>query len=91
VPTVGCHIEVVQEVVSESLADVRSVKLESHEHDAGPDHDAEVHLANQAVLLLPCPSCQGIEAMCVFPIGCGVNDPALPGRRHPVTYQSGRG
>ncbi|KAK4666676.1 hypothetical protein QC763_0049430 [Podospora pseudopauciseta] len=56
-----------EEVIRQGLTDVGTVKLQSHEHDAGPDHDAPIDLPDQFVFFPPGPSCEGIEAVGVFP------------------------
>ena len=49
-------MQIVQEVVRICLVDIRTIELEGHEHDAGPDHDSDIDLANQFVLFAPGPS-----------------------------------
>ena len=41
-----CHIEVVQEIVSVSLGDIRAVEVQAEEHKACPNHDAIVDFAD---------------------------------------------
>lgn len=60
-------MQVRQKVVRQRLDEVCAVELEGHEHDAGPKHDANVHLANDAVFLPPCPPELRIEPVVVFP------------------------
>ena len=54
--TICVELEISQEVVCESLRNIGTVKLQGHEHNAGPDHDPYVDLANKSILLTPCPS-----------------------------------
>jgi hypothetical protein len=37
-------MEVLEEVVGQSLGDVRSIKLQSHEHDTREYHDSHIDL-----------------------------------------------
>lgn len=66
--TVGGQVQVREEIVRQGLANVCSVELERHEHDARPHHDLEVDLAHQPVLLTPGPSRRRVEAMRILPI-----------------------
>jgi hypothetical protein len=61
------HSQITKKVVSQSLMDVGPIKLESHEHDASPSHDAEVNFPQQFFLFPPGPSSKGVEAMHILP------------------------
>lgn len=60
-------MQVLKKVVRVCLAEIGSIHLESHEHDASPGCNAKVHLSNQSILFGPGPSRQWIEAMNIFP------------------------
>lgn len=65
--TVSCQPEVWEEVVRQGLRKIRPVELQSHKHDAGPHHDAEVDLPYHFELFAPCPSRKWVKTMRIFP------------------------
>jgi len=67
VHTVGGQMEVLEEVVGQSLRDVCAIKFQRHEHDARKDHDPRIDLSNQSVFFAPVPSSRRVEAVQVFP------------------------
>jgi hypothetical protein len=52
------------------LRKVRTIQLESHEHDTGKDHDAQIDLPDELVFFTPCPTERRVEAMEVLPVSC---------------------
>jgi hypothetical protein len=66
--TVCVETEIQKEVVRHGLAEVRPVNLETDEHDAGPDQDANVHFADNIVFFTPCPAGERIESVQIFPV-----------------------
>lgn len=66
--TIGCQIEISEEVVRQGLTKIGSVHLQSHEHDTSPSCDAEIHLANNSIFFAPGPAGQWVETMTVLPV-----------------------
>lgn len=67
--TVRSEPQLGEDVVGHGLADVGAVHFESAKHKAGPEHDAQVDLADEGALFPPSPAGGGVEAVVVFP-GC---------------------
>jgi hypothetical protein len=61
-------MKIFQEVITQCLGNVGTIKLEGHEHNAGEDHDTSVDFANYLVLFTPCPPEGWIKALEVFPV-----------------------
>lgn len=66
--TVGVQAEIPQEIIRKSLAEVRPVNLEADKHDADPEHNLEVDLADDFIFFYPGPPSLWVEAMDVFPV-----------------------
>ncbi len=66
---IGGQMEILKEIVGQSLCDVCSVEFQSHEHDAGKYHYPSIDLPDQLVLFAPGPSSGRVEAMQVLPTG----------------------
>lgn len=81
-------MKIIKKVVRQSLRYVRSVQLERHEHNAGPDHNSQVYFPDDRIFLRPRPSCFRVETVYVFPVA-GWDFTKLQSQC--VTYQSSRG
>lgn len=66
--TIRRHMQIPQEIIRQRLPDIRPVQLQRHKHDARPYHDTPVNLADESVLLTPCPALEGVKPMDVFPL-----------------------
>ena len=65
-------MEIFEEVVGQSLLDVCPVQLKGHEHDASKNHNPEVNLADELMLLAPGPSEERVKPTKVLP-GTSIN------------------
>lgn len=67
-------MELVQKIVRERLGQIGAIQLQRHEHDASKDHDAGIDLADQLVLLTPCPAGRGIESVSMVSVMARCSD-----------------
>lgn len=83
--TISSHLQFREKVIRQCLAEICAIQFKGHEHDASPDHDADVNFAHQTMLFPPGPSCLRVEAMEVFP---NQGSASIQSKRVASAYQS---